>query len=109
MPFQDARKELDRELAFFRKNQRRTRYAAPRKRLWASQKVLAALPSKRSGIRWRTRSGKAALSFRTLQKPGLFNRTWSDLMATRDAAANENHPCPTAPLPRDGLHLETRI
>lgn len=106
--FQDARKELDRELAFFRKNQRRMRAPPSRARLWASHKVLAALPVKHSGIHWQIHSGKAVLSFRMPQKSGLFDRTGSDLMAARDAAANENHPCLTAQLPRDGLHFESR-
>ena len=50
---------------------------------------------KRSGMRWRIRSGQAILSFRVLQKSGLFDRTWSDLMDMRAAAAIENHPLPT--------------
>ena len=47
---------------------------------------------KRNGIRWRIRSGQAVLSFLALQKSGLYDRAWSDLMAARSAAAIENHP-----------------
>ena len=50
---------------------------------------------------------QAVLSFRVLQKLGLFDRTWSDLMAARDAAAKENHPLWTAPSLRDGLRIDT--
>ena len=97
-----ARKELDRELAFFRKNRRRMRYAELADKAMgigsgiveAANKVLVAQRMKRSGMRWRIRSGQAVLSFRVLQKSGLFDRTWSDLMAARDAAANESHPLP---------------
>ena len=97
-----ARKELDRELAFFRKNRRRMRYAELADKAMgigsgvveAANKVLVAQRMKRSGMRWRIRSGQAVLSFRALQKSGLFDRTWSDLMAARDAASNENHPLP---------------
>ena len=60
----------------------------------AANKVLVAQRMKRSGMRWRIRSGQAVLSFRVLQKSGLLDRTWSDLMAARAAAANENHPLP---------------
>ena len=99
---QAARKELDRELAFFRKNRRRMRYAELADKAMgigsgiveAANKVLVAQRMKRSGMRWRIRSGQAVLSFRVLQKSGLFDRTWSDLMAARDAAANESHPLP---------------
>ena len=60
----------------------------------AANKVLVAQRMKRSGMSWRIASGQAVLSFRVLQKSGLFDRTWSDLMATRDVAANDNHPLP---------------
>ena len=101
-----ARKELDRELAFFRKNRRRMRYAELADKAMgigsgvveAANKVLVAQRMKRSGMRWRIRSGQAVLSFRALQKSGLFDRTWSDLMAARDAASNENHPLPECAL-----------
>ena len=97
-----ARKELDRELAFFRKNRRRMRCAELADEAMgigsgvveAADKVLVAQRMKRSGMRWRIRSGQAVLSFRALQKSGLFDRTWSDLMPARDAAANKNHPLP---------------
>ena len=99
---QAERKELDRELAFFRKNRCRMRCAALADQamgigsgiIEAANKVLAAQRMKRSGMSWRIASGQAVLSFRVLQKSGLFDRTWSDLMAARDAAANDNHPLP---------------
>ena len=101
-PAQGARKELDRELAFFRKNRRRMRYAELADEAMgigsgvveAANKVLVVQRMKRSGMRWRIRSGQAVLSFRALHISGLFDRTWSDLMAARDAAANENHALP---------------
>ena len=97
-----ARKELDRELAFFRKNRRRMRYAALAGKAMgigsgvveAANKVLVVQRMKRSGMRWRIRTGQAVLSFRVQQKSGLFDRTWSDLMDLRDAAANDSHPLP---------------
>ena len=96
---QAARKELARELAFFRKNRRRMRYAALADKalsigsgvVEAANKVLVVQRMKRSGMRWRIASGQAVLSFRAVQKSGLFDRTWSDLMDARDAAANNNH------------------
>ena len=97
-----AREELDRELAFFRKNRRRMRYAALADQAMgigsgiveAANKVLVAQRMKRSGMNWRIASGQAVLPFRVLQKSGLFDLTWSDLMAARDAAASDNHPLP---------------
>ena len=101
-----ARKELDRELAFFRKNRRRMRYAALADKAMgigsgvveAANKVLVVQRMKRSGMRWRIRTGQAVLSFRVLQKSGVFDRTWSDLMDLRDAAANDSHPLPARAL-----------
>ena len=98
---QAARKELDREPAFFRKNRRRMRYAALADKalsigsgvVEAANKVLVVQRMKRSGMRWRIASGQAVLSFRAVQKSGLFDRTWSDLMDARDAA-NNNHVLP---------------
>ena len=97
-----ARKELDRELAFFRRNRRRMRCAALADKAMgigsgvveAANKVLVVQRMKRSGMRRRIRTGQAVLSFRVLQKSGLFDRTRSDLMDVRDAAANENHLLP---------------
>ena len=101
-----ARKELDRELAFFRKNRRRMRYAALADKAMgigsgvveAANKVIVVQRMKRSGMRWRIRTGQAVLSFRVQQKSGLFDRTWSDLMDVRDAAANDIHPLPVRAL-----------
>ncbi len=86
-----------RELAFFRKNRRRMRYAALAYQAMgigsgiveAANKVLVA-----QRMNWRIASGQAVLPFRVLQKSGLFDLTWSDLMAARDAAASDNHPLP---------------
>ena len=97
-----AYKELDRELRFFRKNRERMRYAELANNAMgigsgvveAANKVLVTQRMKRSGMRWRITSGQAVLTFRTLQKSGVFDRAWSDLMAVRDAAANDNHPLP---------------
>ena len=101
-----ARKELDWELAFFRKNRRRMRCAALADKAMgigsgvveAANKVLVVQRMKRSGMRWRIRTGQAVLSFRVLQKSGVFDRTWSDLMDLMDAAANDSHPLPARAL-----------
>ena len=60
--------------------------------------VLVVQRTKHSGMRWRIRSGQAFLSFRVLQKSGLFDRTGSDLMDAQHAAANENHLLPARTL-----------
>ena len=60
----------------------------------AANKVLVTQRMKRSGMRWRITSGQAVLTFRTLQKSGVFDRAWSDLMGARDSVANDNYPLP---------------
>ena len=64
----------------------------------AANKVIVVQRMKRSGVRWRIRTGQAVLSFRVQQKSGLFDRTWSDLMDLRDVGANDSHPLPTRAL-----------
>ena len=74
----------------------------------AANKVFVVQRMKRSGMRWRNPSGQAVLSFRVLQKSGLFDRIWADLMDTRDAAGMIATPCRPAPWLRDGLRIRIR-
>ena len=60
----------------------------------AANRVLMTQRMKRSSMWCRITSSQAVLTFRTLHKSGLFDRTWSDLMAAKDGLANDNRPLP---------------
>ncbi len=84
------RRKIATELAFFRKNRHRMRYAA-----WAAKnlpigsgvteaacKTLATQRMKRSGMHWRHDGGQAILTFRALAQSGRFDRGWALLAKT---------------------------
>jgi len=90
--------EIERELAFFRKNRHRMRYRTLRDRklpigsgvVEAANKTLITQRMKRSGMRWRIPGGQAVLSFRALIKSGRFEHAWEALVSTVTAHANDN-------------------
>ena len=90
--------EIERELAFFRKNRHRMRYRALKDRkmpigsgvVEAANKTLVTQRMKRSGMRWRIAGGQAVLTFRALIKSGRFERAWDALVANLMAPANDN-------------------
>jgi hypothetical protein len=84
------RRKIAIELAFFRKNRHRMRYAT-----WAAKKLpigsgvteaacktLATQRMKRSGMHWRHDGGQAILTFRALAQSDRFDRGWALLAAT---------------------------
>ncbi len=93
--------EVQRELAFFRKNRKRMRYhALKEKRLAigsgvveAANKMLITQRMKRSGMRGRIRGGQAVLTFRALIKSGRFESAWEAMFTAAHStpAANDNH------------------
>ncbi len=90
--------EIERELAFFRKNRHRMRYRTLKDRklpigsgvVEAANKTLITQRMKRSGMRWRIPGGQAVLSFRALIKSGRFERAWEALVSTVMSHANDN-------------------
>lgn len=90
--------EIERELAFFRKNRHRMRYRTLRDRklpigsgvVEAANKTLITQRMKRSGMRWRIPGGQAVLSVRALIKSGRFEHAWEALVSTVTAHANDN-------------------
>ena len=90
--------EIERELAFFRKNRHRMLYRILRDRklpigsgvVEAANKTLITQRMKRSGMRWRIPGGQAVLSFRALIKSGRFEHAWKALVSTVTAHANDN-------------------
>ena len=90
--------EIERELAFFRKNRHRMRYRTLRDRklpigsgvVEAANKTLITQRMKRSGMRWRIPGGQAVLGFRALIKSGRFEHAWEALVSTVTAHANDN-------------------
>ena len=83
------RKAIARELAFFRKNRQRMRYAAFQNRklpigsgvVEAANKVLVTQRLKCSGMRWKLDgTGQYVLSVRTLWKSHRFEAAWSEIM-----------------------------
>ena len=90
--------EVERELAFFRKNRRRMRYRELKDRslpigsgvVEAANKTLVTQRMKRSGMRWWIPGGQAVLSFRALIKSGRFQRAWEALVAAINPPANDN-------------------
>jgi hypothetical protein len=84
------RRKIATELAFFRKNRHRMRYAT-----WAAKKLpigsgvteaacktLATQRMKRSGMHWRHDGGQAILTFRALAQSDRFDRGWGLLAKT---------------------------
>ena len=90
--------EIERELAFFRKNRHRMRYRTLKDRklpigsgvVEAANKTLITQRMKRSGMRWRIPGGQAVLSFRALIKSGRFEHAWEALVSTVAPHANDN-------------------
>ena len=91
-----ALKILDRELAFFRKNKGRMRYASLKARSYpvgsgiveAANKVLVNQRMKRAGMRWSIEGGQNVLTFRSLMRSGRFDAAWRAMTGTH--AANQN-------------------
>ena len=91
-----ANKDLDRELAFFRKNRHRMRYATLQADGYAigsgvveaANKVLVAQRMKRAGMRWSIAGGQNILTFRALIRSERFERAWQ--MMVGNHAANDN-------------------
>ena len=91
-----ALKILNRELAFFRKNRHRMRYASLKTRGYpvgsgvveAANKVLVNQRMKRAGMRWSIEGGQNVLTFRALMMSGRFDAAWWAMTGTH--AANEN-------------------
>ncbi len=95
------RRKIAAELAFFRRNRHRMRYAT-----WAAKKLpigsgvteaacktLATQRMKRSGMHWRHDGGQAILTFRALAQSHRFGRGWALLAATytRRGGPGEHH------------------
>jgi hypothetical protein len=84
-------KVLRTELAYFRKNRARMRYAAVAAQglpigsgvVEAACKTLASTRMKRSGMRWGGEGGQAVLTLRSRQQSGEFDMTWSLLHQDR--------------------------
>ena len=93
--------EIERELAFFRKNRHRMRYRALKDRklpvgsgvVEAANKTLVTQRMKRSGMRWRIPGGQAVLTFRALIKSARFEPAWEALVSAVVPAANDNRMC----------------
>ena len=83
------RKILARELAYFRNNRHRMRYADVKAQhlpigsgvVEAACKTLVTQRLKLSGMRWRHRGGQAILTFRALLQSDRFDRAWPQLAA----------------------------
>ena len=56
----------------------------------AANKTLVTQRMKRSGMRWKTESGQAILTFRALQKSRRLKPAWDILMKTLSVSANDN-------------------
>ena len=90
--------EVERELAFFRKNRRRMRYREMKDRnlpirsgvVEAANKTLVTQRMKRSRTRWRLAGGQAVLSFRALIRSRRFERAWEALVSANKPSANDN-------------------
>lgn len=84
------RKVLARELAYFRSNRHRMRYAEVKAQhlpigsgvVEAACKTLVTQRLKLSGMRWRHPGGQAILTFRGLLQSDRFDRAWPKLAAT---------------------------
>ncbi len=76
------RKALRTELAYFRRNRHRMRYAQV------------------SGMRWRNHGGQAVLTFRALQQSGDFDLAWRLLHHDRVGTARVQQELPPAERPR---------
>jgi len=86
-------KAIARELAYFRRNRERMRYADLRARglpigsgvVEAACKSLAMDRMKRSGMRWSQRGGQAVLTFRALIQSGRFQAGWERVVSAYKA------------------------
>jgi hypothetical protein len=84
------RRQIDKELRYFRKHRHRMRYAEMEKQglpigsgvVEAACKTLVTQRMKRSGMRWRRDGGQAILTLRCLVQSDRFDRGWSLLAAT---------------------------
>jgi len=84
------RRRITTELAYFRKNRHRMRYATLRAAklpigsgvVEAACKTLATQRLKRSGMRWRHAGGQAILTFRALAQSERFDKAWALVAAT---------------------------
>jgi hypothetical protein len=84
-------KSIHTELAYFRKNRARMRYAAVAAEnlpigsgvIEAACKTLASTRMKRSGMRWGHEGGQAVLTLRSRQQSGEFDLTWKLLHRDR--------------------------
>ena len=84
------RKDLRREIDYFRKHRKHMNFARLRARglpigsgvVEAANKTLVVVRMKRSGSHWRLEGGQAVLTFRALSKSGRFDLAWCHLSAT---------------------------
>ena len=85
--------DVERELAFFRKNRSRMRYKALKDRnlpigsgvVEAANKSIVTKRFKGSGMRWSMEGGQAIMTFRALILSGRFDRAWNALTANDNA------------------------
>lgn len=98
------RKALRTELAYFRRNRHRMRYAQVAAQglpigsgvVEAACKTLASTRMKRSGMRWRNHGGQAVLTFRGLQQSGDFDLAWRLLHQDRVGTVSVQQERPPA-------------
>lgn len=84
------RKQLKRELKYFRHNRRRMAFAAVQEQnlpigsgiVEAANKTLVTVRMKRAGARWSIGGGQGVLTFRALAKSRRFDRAWALVAAT---------------------------
>lgn len=102
------RKRLKTELTYFRRNQRRMRYAAVQADklpigsgiVEAANKTLVTVRMKRAGSRWTLDGGQAVLTFRALAKSKRFDRAWALVSATYVQQVDLTQPARVLPFRR---------